>query len=785
MKLVKTCHQHFTGNDLWVNVSGGTNGEPQAKAAVVHSIPAAVAFTSGTISHIATCSKLFREGSQDLHFPTISEDVLGEIITFLYWSWHKTRRRPQSDALGADYKFAPQTPLLFEIMAAAVYFDLPVLVDICAASAAANFDCITSFGGLLRPLVRNILSRLNIGDLCVSEYDLISPEKDTNAPVLAIDVAADLADRAIVDTSPIWGRNYLKLQSMCTIARGICVRFYVEQCMIRELNDAAEQKLARIILREELHLSEIRLMVRRTTSRRTLDMWMETIERMQQLQQLEVVVEGISDSLQEDFAHFSRGGKYKLKVTFNVATPVPHEHLVALSDKVAEDSSSSTKKVLPLPKLQQGWDPVSMPHGGAVATPGAANARSLKPLENAEKLQAPDIAVQYLITPNGISWQTLAVISEHLMLTELDIGGHVIGIDGVTILGSALAAQKCILVRLKLARCQLTSLGVKVLSTSLRSNTSIKLLDLTGNISSEDPQACDAARAFANDLQAGSATSLEELGLSGNHLTTLGQIAIFEAFARRPRIVALDLADMDLNSSLTHLGGAVATRRGRRSLRMQRLNLSGTRIRPRTFREFCSVLLGHATAAALKDGGGGDGAPPRITELNLSDVPFCNVFAESLAHLLRQGGLSVTKLILARSRDETGSDAALGNQGCSILLAGLHGNQALRHVNLSGQFLTDEACEAIAGFIQTTQVEELMLASNCIEDSGAMKLQTALAKSRGRRVLTDLGGNRLSVSGVRQVQDVMHQADGQGGVVIFACQREKPGAGDTRAEIMH
>lgn len=71
-----------------------------------------------------------------------------EVVGYLYWLWWKSTKAPLTGVNTGKKKqtvrnipaFHPQTTLLFELMDAAVYLDLPDLVETCADNAAAHFD---------------------------------------------------------------------------------------------------------------------------------------------------------------------------------------------------------------------------------------------------------------------------------------------------------------------------------------------------------------------------------------------------------------------------------------------------------------------------------------------------------------------------------------------------------------------------------------------------------------------------------------------------------------------
>jgi len=107
----------------------------------------------------------FLEGKTNIFtFPTISHEILEEIICYLYYEWfiqnHEKDRQESYNGKEEysahskfssiqnlcfpksiqNFKFIPKYDCVFLLIEAALYFDLPKLVDICADFIAKIFD---------------------------------------------------------------------------------------------------------------------------------------------------------------------------------------------------------------------------------------------------------------------------------------------------------------------------------------------------------------------------------------------------------------------------------------------------------------------------------------------------------------------------------------------------------------------------------------------------------------------------------------------------------------------
>ncbi|XP_042612119.1 ribonuclease inhibitor-like [Cyprinus carpio] len=85
------------------------------------------------------------------------------------------------------------------------------------------------------------------------------------------------------------------------------------------------------------------------------------------------------------------------------------------------------------------------------------------------------------ITAEGFAALTSVFISNPSKLIELDLSGNKVGNTGIQKICDLLKKPQCSLKKLKLSDCSITEEGYKTLTSSLKSNSNLIELDLTGN----------------------------------------------------------------------------------------------------------------------------------------------------------------------------------------------------------------------------------------------------------------------------------------------------------------
>ncbi|KNC97915.1 uncharacterized protein SPPG_06905 [Spizellomyces punctatus DAOM BR117] len=776
LHLIEACHKCFSDRDKWVRLAGDapelyppSGWDSSRKECIIYALPAAVAYMSGTIKHIDCSAKSFKEHLEGvIRFPTTTTAVMAEVVAYMYWLWCKSHQPSLFADLTARYtrKFAtlavrpaayrPQTLLLFEIMEASVYLDLPGLVDMCAVNAATHFDSITSFGGLPKPLIRNVLKRLSIGDLCISEYELVDP---CEHPLRGAECNSN--GRISLDTTSIWIRNFLKIQAtrpcdeqdsytkllnwseaghLRESLRQICVKFYIDECLRRELPPSAESKLLQVMQMEATHLNQISLTVNSSTGNRSLSLWATAVQKLPDLKAIHVTVEDPAPAILEPLLQALVVPGRALRLEFPCSDAVKIQDVARLVT-VPGITSSSQETVhkngvrTPALRASAGWQPV-------FPLPGAFLDSKVSHRVNIGNDEGAKMAI--VSSPRGSPWRqigpALLQSSRMLPLTDLDLSKQPLGLNEAEMLGHTLETCTTLLHRLRLAHCSLGSAGIIRLARALSSNRTLQYLDISWNIASEDKHAYEAARALGQSLELPSC-ALTEIVLSGNHFTTLGVVALIDVLKGNRRILDFNFSQIDLNASLVYLAKALLLGTNRT---VNRVDVSSSKLLPRRIAEFCEILTDGLKNATLM-----------VMELNMSGILFNESIAHSLGSLFQCPSFQCSQLILEGA--DTGH--VLRDRGCLALLKTLRRNTSLRHLNLSRQALGDDSCKGFAQLLIDTHITELTLRDNFIGDGGVHDLQKGLSKVRERGdrrpVRINLDQNIISRELTGQLEEIL------------------------------
>ncbi|KAI9093071.1 hypothetical protein DFS34DRAFT_271053 [Phlyctochytrium arcticum] len=149
LHILDGCNKYLSQSTHFIHL---TAGEQRGEGTATFNIPKPVAFVSPTIQHIYNGSVHFIEGVENvIRFPTVDRDVLADIVAFLYWDWCRIhlpeiykalglRSEEKGDIAEATPGYRPKLESVLELMEAAVYLDLPILVGKCADVAAENIE---------------------------------------------------------------------------------------------------------------------------------------------------------------------------------------------------------------------------------------------------------------------------------------------------------------------------------------------------------------------------------------------------------------------------------------------------------------------------------------------------------------------------------------------------------------------------------------------------------------------------------------------------------------------
>ncbi|ORX57923.1 RNI-like protein [Piromyces finnis] len=212
------CPKYNEWGDNSDDINDDNNDNYLQLKGIIESLPLKIAFLSRTIQHIYKNSSNFLEGKTNIFtFPSVPHEVMEDIIYYLYYEWfHQFYGKDQENQYSTstdyyttsnysdhkditipkaiqEYKFIPKYDNVFLLIEAALYFDLPKLIDTCADYIAKIFDDVDSFYGLTTTLINHIIKRLNIHQ-CLHAEQLLQQEKIEG-----------------IQLQKIYKKNYLKL----------------------------------------------------------------------------------------------------------------------------------------------------------------------------------------------------------------------------------------------------------------------------------------------------------------------------------------------------------------------------------------------------------------------------------------------------------------------------------------------------------------------------------------------------------------------------------------------
>uniref|UniRef100_A0A8C1Y0R8 NACHT domain-containing protein n=1 Tax=Cyprinus carpio TaxID=7962 RepID=A0A8C1Y0R8_CYPCA len=385
---------------------------------------------------------------------------------------------------------------------------------------------------------------------------------------------------------------------------------------------------------------------------------------------------------------------------------------------------------------------------------------------------AADEACQYV---TGIVGKNL------LLLRELNLSERELGDTRVNQITALLQDKHCKLNTLMLRDCGLTEESCSALATVLRSNPSLKELDMSNNNLQDS-----GVKKLQNGLGNIKCT-LEKLGLSGCSITEDGYKALASALRSNPsHLTELDLRGNDPGPSgvkqlydllqdpncklktLRFLGPAadeacqyVTGIVGKNPLLLRELNLSNHELEDTNMKRLAALLQDkHCTlntltlcrcsitvkqclilTSALKSN------PSHLRELNLSENKLQNRGVKILCDVLKDSHCKLERLRL-RYCDMT-------NEGCSALTSALQSNPSnLRELDLSGNPL---GVENLGVLLRNPEFKLEILALGCcdVTDEGCSAVTSALKSNPSHLRELDLSGNQLGDSGVKYLCDLL------------------------------
>ncbi|XP_051726850.1 uncharacterized protein LOC127500029 isoform X41 [Ctenopharyngodon idella] len=334
------------------------------------------------------------------------------------------------------------------------------------------------------------------------------------------------------------------------------------------------------------------------------------------------------------------------------------------------------------------------------------------------------------ITAEGCAALTSAFNSNPSNLIELDLSGNKLENSGMEKICHLFKNTQCRLERLKLCDCGLTEENCSALATVLRSNSSLKELDISNNNLQDS-----GVKKLQNALENTNCT-LEKLRLSDCSITEEGYKALASALRSNPsHLIELDLTGNDPGQS--------GVKELNDLLQNQNCQLKTLRFLGPAADEACQYLIGIM------------GKNPLILrELNLSECELKDTRVHQIAALLKDKHCKLNTLILNNS-DITAED-------CCVLTEALNTNPSnLTELNLSGTKLRDSGMKIFSTLFENEQcrLEKLKIKCISITAEGCAALTSAFNSNPSNLIELDLSGNKLGNSGVTQISTLLGNSE--------------------------
>ncbi|KAK7121156.1 hypothetical protein R3I93_022292 [Phoxinus phoxinus] len=316
-----------------------------------------------------------------------------------------------------------------------------------------------------------------------------------------------------------------------------------------------------------------------------------------------------------------------------------------------------------------------------------------------------------------------SALRSNLSLRELDLSGNNITDSGVMQLSELLAHPQCKLQKLGLRSFHIRDRGCAVLSSALRLNPAhLRELDLSENNITE------LGVKMLSALLADPQCKLEKLGLRSCDVSDGGCAVLSSALISNLSLRELDLSE----NNITYSGvEKISTLLKHSQCKLQKLKLRSCRVRDEVWPYLSSALS--------------------LRELDLSENNIKDSGVKCLSYLLadhRQCNLEKLGLRSCQIKDE----------GCADLSSALRSNPShLRELDLSKNNITDLGIKQLSDLLKHPQckLEKLEIRSCYISDGGCADLRSALRSNPSHLRELDLSKNNITDSGIKQLSDLL------------------------------
>ncbi|XP_016397917.1 ribonuclease inhibitor-like [Sinocyclocheilus rhinocerous] len=358
--------------------------------------------------------------------------------------------------------------------------------------------------------------------------------------------------------------------------------------------------------------------------------------------------------------------------------------------------------------------------------PGQSGVKQLSDL-----LQDPDCQLKTLrflssAADEACQYVTGIVGKNLLLLRELNLSERELGDTRVNQISALLQDKHCTLNTLILRKCVLTEESCSALATVLRSNSSLKELDMSNNNLLDS-----GVKKLQNGLENTNRT-LKKLRLSDCSITEESYKALASALRSNPsHLIELDLTGNDPGQS--------GVKELNDLLQDPNCQLKTLRFLSPAAEEACQYVTG----IVCKN-------PLLLRELNLREHELGDTRVNQISALLQDKHCKLNTLIL--------NNSSITPEDCRVLTEALHSNPSnLIELDLSGNKLGDSGNEKICHLLENTQckLEKLKVSDCSITEEAYKALASALRSNPSHLIELDLTGNDPGQSGVMVLSDLL------------------------------
>ncbi|TPX30241.1 hypothetical protein SeMB42_g07949, partial [Synchytrium endobioticum] len=569
-------------------------------------VPVQLLKVSGTLSHIHASMKPFREGrTSRIELPKLDPIVLLDAIEYM-----------SATSRGEEEKFSPAQAHLLELMDAAVYLDLPGLVNICGQQVALHLFDVESFGDLTSACIRNILRRAMIPQLCWAERGIFDTQ---NNPTIR----------------SIWHSRYLNflenysdsIPPLPIDSRNEAIKHYVEMSLSAPLSKPQVEALLYVLQLEGPNIQELNIGTAPWEACGSRQRMRRILNLLPACRKVTVTLRKLNPSLLNDVVSDATAWKRCLTLEIPVRESVGLIPLAYSQPQERIDAKSMDRGGMAV-MIQKGmYLEVTDSHTSARQV---HSARQQHQQANIEAILP--ISVKLLPSTTGFSRQevdSFLAISTRVYISELDMRNVLISQQFHSRLCSLLQSETTRLTILNLSNTHIPNTVFITLFQSLHSYQYLIDLDISSNLNSIDSssQQTEAAQYLSKYMMSPNCR-LQRLDVSSTRLGASGLLSLLEGVGQCKPLQHLNLANTDMAPVSSALHRCVINKP------LKFLDLSGNSLPPRML----LTVLGNGTTTSILD---------CVEILNLNGCLWNEEAIESLSRSLGHFQCKVKKLHLA------------------------------------------------------------------------------------------------------------------------------------------